>query len=187
MILLNNKPAETRKVYLLLTKFSDTGTKVIRALTGLKYPHASIGLDEDMNTFYSFVKKGFLVEKINRYVKPGKKAIPCRLYEMTVSEETYLKIKQVLEYFIEFREYFHYSRTSLALSLLNFPYRRNRFGFFCSQFVAFILQRSGAIKEITNVNQYFSDDLSSFSEMRLKYQGNLKNMMHNYCPAPCIN
>ena len=184
-MMLINKPTNKRKVYLLLTKFPDTGTKIIKALTGLEYPHTSIGLDEDMNTFYSFVYKGFIVEKINRYAKPGRENIPCKLYEMNVSEETYLKIKQALEYFVEFRDYFYYSKTSLVLSILGLPYKRSRFGFFCSQFVAHILQKSMENKEIKCVNRCFSNDLSSISGMHLKYQGTLRSMMDNFITIPC--
>lgn len=185
MVMLKQEQKTKRKVYLLLTKFPDTGTKIINILTGLKYPHASIGLEEDMNTFYSFVTKGFIVEDINRYAKPGRKTIPCQLYEMYVTEETYLKIKQALDYFIEFKDLFYYSRTSLTLSILKLPYKRSRFGFFCSQFVAYILQKSQANKEIKSVNQYFSDDLSCISGMRLKYQGNLRSMLDRFYVLPC--
>lgn len=182
-MVLRHKQNKKRKIYLLLTKFPDAGTKFIKAVTGLEYPHASIGLDEDMNTFYSFVYKGFIVEKINRYVKPGKEDIPCKLYEMNVSEETYLKIKKTLEYFIEFKEFFYYSITSLVLSILRLPYKRSRFGFFCSQFVAYILQKSKANNEIKCVNHYFSNNLSRVSGMHLKYKGNLKSMMDKYLPC----
>ncbi|MBR3994374.1 MAG: hypothetical protein IKI97_03740 [Clostridia bacterium] len=185
MIIFKQEEKPKRKVYLLLTKFPDTGTKIIKFLTGLKYPHASIGLEEDMNTFYSFVTKGFIVEDINRYTKPGRKAIPCQLYEMNVSEETYLKIKKAIEYFIEFKDLFYYSRTSLTLSLLKLPYKSSRFGFFCSQFVAYILQKSHANDEIKSVNKYFSDDLSNITGMRLKYQGSLRSMLERYWVLPC--
>lgn len=186
MIKLNHALKPKRKVYLLLTEFSDTGTQVIKTLTGLKYPHTSIGLEEDMNTFYSFVTKGFIVEKINRYAKPGRKNIPCRLYELNVSEKTYFKIKEELEYFVKYGELFHYSKTNLALSILNLPYKRKQFGFFCSQFVAFILQKSKAIELNKSINKYFSTDLSKLSGMRLKYQGTLKNMMDRLCIQPCL-
>ena len=185
MVIFKQEQKTKRKVYLLLTKFPDTGTRIIKALTGLRYPHASIGLEEDMNTFYSFVTKGFIVEDINRYAKPGKKTIPCQLYEMYVSEETYLKIKKALEYFIEFKELFYYSRTSLALSLMKLPYKRSRFGFFCSQFVAYILQKSQANTEIKSVNKCFSNELSCISGMRLKYQGNLRSMLDSFYALPC--
>lgn len=185
MNILKQEQKIQRKVYLLLTEFPDKGTKVIKALTGLEYPHASIGLEEDMNTFYSFVTKGFIVEDINRYAKPGRKAIPCQLYEMHVSEETYLNIKQSLAYFIEFKDMFYYSKKSLVMSILRLPYKRSRFGFFCSQFVAYILQKSKANQEIKSVNKYFSDKLSCISGMRLKYQGNLRSMLDNFCTLPC--
>ena len=174
-----------RKISILLTRFPDNGSRAVSMLTRFYYTHASIGLDEDMNTFYSFVTKGFIIEDINRYAKPGKKAVPCRLYEMRVSEKTYIKIKEALEYFIEFKDFFYYSKTSLALSILKLPYKRSRFGFFCSQFVAYILQKSKANKEIKSVNHYFSDDLSSISGMKLKYQGNLRSMLDKYRILPC--
>lgn len=175
-----------RKIYILLTEFPDTGTKFIKALTGLKYPHASIGLDEDMNTFYSFVTKGFIVESVNRYVKPDKLPFPCQLYEMNVSDETYLKIKEALSFFVEFKELLHYSKFGLALSILHLPYKRNHFGFFCSQFVAFLLEQSKAVNLSKSANRYFSDDLRNLKGMRLKYQGNLKNMIDCFNIKPCL-
>ena len=184
MSILKQEQNVQRKVYLLLTKFPDKGTKVIKALTGLEYPHASIGLEEDMNTFYSFVTKGFIVEDIKRYTKPGRKTIPCQLYEMHVSEETYFEIKQVLSYFIEFKDMFYYSKKSLVMSILRLPYKSSRFGFFCSQFVAYILQKSKANQEIKSVNRYFSDKLSCISGMNLKYQGNLKSMLDKFYALP---
>lgn len=175
-----------RKIYLLLTEFPDTGTKIVKAMTGVNYPHASIGLDENTTVFYSFVTKGFIAEKISRYLKPGKQPFPCKLYELSVSQETYSSIRDTIDYFLEFRHLFHYSRSGLALSLLNLPYKRNRFGFFCSQFVAYILQRNKEIKLNKSINRYFSDDLSAIYGMRLKYQGNLKNMIDVFCKTPCL-
>lgn len=50
--------AVERKVYLLLTRFSDNGSKTIGALTKYYYTHASIGLEEDMNTFLQLCMQG---------------------------------------------------------------------------------------------------------------------------------
>lgn len=58
------------KINILLTRFPDNGSKAISFFKRSFYTHASIGLGEDLNTFYSFVWKGFLVEKVTRYVKP---------------------------------------------------------------------------------------------------------------------
>jgi hypothetical protein len=62
-------------------------SKMVQFFTRCYYTHASIGLEEDMNTFCSFVIKGFRVEKITRYEKPDRESFPCMLYEMEVSDE----------------------------------------------------------------------------------------------------
>lgn len=177
---------KTKKIYILLTRFPDNGSKAIEALTGCYYPHTSIGLEEDLNTFYSFVTKGFIVEKIARYVKPDKEPFPCQLYELNVSEKTYCRIKEALEYFIEFKEILHYTKLGLVLSMLRIPYKRDRFGFFCSQFVAEVLHHSGAVKLTKKSTRYFSEDLKRLPGMKLNYQGNLEAMMEHLKLTPSI-
>lgn len=63
-------------ILILLTRFPNAGSKVIETLTGSCYIHASIGPEEDMNTFYSFVCKGFIAGKITRYVRPNRVPFP---------------------------------------------------------------------------------------------------------------
>ena len=175
---------ESRKLYILFTRFPDKGSKMIEVLTGCYYPHTSIGLEEDMNTFYSFVTKGFIVEKITRYVKPDREPFPCQLYELEVSEKTYYRVKEALTYFVEFKGILHYTKLGLILSLLRIPYKRNRFGFFCSQFVADVLQNCGAVKLNKNSTRYFSVDLKHLPGMRLIYQGNLGTMIEYFKLKP---
>lgn len=175
-----------KKIYILLTRFPDNGSKVIEALTGCYYPHTSIGLEEDLNTFYSFVTKGFIVEKITRYVKPGREPYPCQLYELNVSENTYFRIKEILEYFVEFKETLYYTKWGLVLSMLGIPYKRDRFGFFCSQFVAEVLHHSRAVKLKKRSTRYFSKDLIRLPGMKLNYQGNLETMIEHLKLTPAF-
>ena len=79
----------TRKITILLTQYPTAMASVLQWLTDFPYTHTSIGLEEDRNTFYSFVKKGFIVEKVTRYNKPGRAPFPCALYEIPVSEAVY--------------------------------------------------------------------------------------------------
>jgi len=44
-------------ITILLTQYPTKMASVLRFLTDFPYAHASIGLSEDRNTFYSFVKK----------------------------------------------------------------------------------------------------------------------------------
>ncbi len=90
-----------RKIFILLTRLPDNGSKAMRLITRFPYTHASIGLDEDMNTFYSFICKGFIVEKISRYLRPDKEPFLCLLYELEVSEEIYQTVKEILNAFVD--------------------------------------------------------------------------------------
>lgn len=171
-----------RKLYLLLIRFPDTGSKMIHALTGFNYTHASIGLDEDLNTFYSFVVKGFIVERIDRYVKPDKTPMPCRLYELEVSQRVYDRVKEIVQAFELQRHHFEYSRMGVVMGLCHIPYKR-RFKYFCSQFVAEVLNNSSAVKLRKNSNLYFPDDLRRLPGMKLDFQGNLKGLLLRNQPA----
>lgn len=175
-----------RKIFILLTRFPDRGTRTIGRLTGNYYPHASIGLEEDMNTFYSIVTKGFIEEKLTRYDKPGRDPFPCQLYELEVSEKVYDKVKSIIEHFREFRELVRYSKMGLAMSLLRIPYKRNRFHFFCSHFVAQVLENSGAAKLRKKSHRCFSDDLKRLPGMRLNFQGNMRTMIKCFKLSPSL-
>ena len=168
---------ERKKVYILLIQFTDFGSKVISACTGCNYPHASIGLEEDMNTFYSFVKKGFIVEKVNRYVKPSKSSLKCQLYELEVSKKVYDTIKEIVQKFIAKKRFLSYDNLGVIWSMLHIPYIRNENKFFCSGFVADVLNQSGAVKLKNKSHRYFSKDLIQIDGMKLKYTGNLKSML----------
>ena len=84
----------TRKIYILLTKFGDIRGRILSAMSGNYYTHVSLGLQEDPGTFYSFVLKGFRIEKLSRYLKPGREPFPVKLYEIEVASKTYEKIKE---------------------------------------------------------------------------------------------
>ncbi len=170
-----------RKIYLLLIRFPDTGSKMIHAFTGFNYTHASIGLEEDLNTFYSFVVKGFIVEKIDRYVKPDRTPYPCRLYELEVSERVYDRVKAIVHAFETHSRELEYSRMGVVMGLCRIPYKK-KFRYFCSQFVAEVLRLSRAVQLQRDSNLYFPDDLRRLPGMRLNYQGNLQGLLVRSLP-----
>ena len=81
-----------RKIYILMTQYPGFDAKILRLRTRFPYTHTSVGLEEDMDTFYTFVGKGYLVESITRYEKPGRPSFPCALYEIIVTDEVYEKV-----------------------------------------------------------------------------------------------
>ena len=169
-----------RKIYIMLSTFHDRSSKVIRTFLNFGYSHASIGLEEDLNTFYSFVGKGFIVEKITRYAKPDREPFPCRVLELEVSEKVYNNIKNYLRTCVECRDDLHYTRTGVALTLLRFPplpYKR-RGHYHCSHFVAEVLQNCKAAKLSRSCDRFRPSDFGSIPGMRLHYQGNMHDMVN---------
>ena len=176
-----------KKIYILLTRFPDNGSRAVSFFSGGAYPHASIGLEEDMNTFYSFITKGFIIESVARYLKPDRAPFPCQLYELEVSPRVYNRVKEILTYFIEFKDLLHYTRWGVTLSLLHIPYKRNRFGFFCTQFVAYVLQNSGAAKLRKSSTRFFSNDLKRLPGMKLDFQGDHRSFLQRFKPEACLS
>lgn len=133
-----------KTVTILLTKYSDLVGRFICRISKNRYSHASISIDEAEEIFYSFNTKGFVIEKPKK--RMPKKRIPGSVcIRMQVPAETYELIKKEIDHFIEKKEQYAYSHLGVVFCLLHIPYKfENRY--FCSQFVAEILSRTGAIE-----------------------------------------
>lgn len=164
-----------KKLYILLTRFPDRGSKWIETFTGCRYAHAAIGLDEDLNKFYSFKAKGFMTEEITRYLRPDREPFACQLYELPVTERKYSRVKKLISLFKARKSELHYTRLGVVLSLLRIPYKR-RSHYFCSYFVADVLQQCEAVKLKKSSSLYLPGDLRKLSGARLVYQGNMSDM-----------
>ena len=84
------------------------------------------------------------MEKPKKYTpklrKPGSICI-----RMQVPEETYQQIETEIQLFLAKKEKLNYSRVGVRLCLLQIPYKfENKY--FCSQFVAEVLAKVGAVK-----------------------------------------
>lgn len=172
-----------RKIFILLTQFPGFDSKALRWWTQFPYSHVSLGLDEDMNTFYSFVVKGFIVEDISRYNRPGRMPFPCELYALEVSEETYLAVRKNMETFVNKRSILSYTRLGLILTLANIPWKlKNRY--ICSQFVAETLQRCTATRLNKSSTLYLPKDFPRFKELRMVFKGDLLRMSNLFGSRP---
>ena len=173
-----------RKVFILLTRLRNRGARPLGALTGCYYTRASIGLDEDMDTFYSFVDKGFIVEKITRYIKPERPAFQCKLYELEVSEQVYQRLKGHLASFVKRKPLFRYTKLGVFMCLLRIPFRRKDH-YFCSQFVAEALDKSRAAQLKKDCSLYLPKDFLKLPGVRLHFHGNLRGMASHFGMLPC--
>lgn len=172
-----------RKLFVLLTQFPGFDSKALRWWTGFPYSHVSLGLDEDMNTFYSFVVKGFIVEDISRYNKPDRRPFPCELYALEVSEGTYQAVKKTMLTFAGNRSKLAYTRLGLILTLGNIPWRlKNRY--ICSQFVAQTLQRCAGARLIKDSTLYLPQDFPGLKGLQMIFKGDLLLMARRFGKQP---
>lgn len=143
----------TRTVYLLLTRSETYFSRLIHHFTDGEYTHASIGLEGPKGPFYSFARKyprlpwpgGLIQEGVDRGFFSLHPNIPCCLYELEVSEDTYQFLCCRLRTMYANRERYHYSFLGTVACFVGRPFVR-RHHKFCSEFVAEMLCESGAVE-----------------------------------------
>lgn len=146
-----------KNVAVLLTKYTDFMSRFVCMLTRGIYSHASISIDEKEEEFYSFNFKGFVREypksKVSR--KREKRSVILRFQ---IPESSYQIIESEISYFQRNRKYFHYSRIGVIFCLLHIPHKFcNRY--FCSQFIAEVLERASMVELQRKESLYFPSQL----------------------------
>lgn len=164
---------KSKTIYILLTEHTDFIARLYRLLTGHRYTHASIGMEDYGKRYFSFgIKKGFRVEMPWLYTKFKKKGEACALYHLEVTEERYADVKERLEEFKKNRKQYHYSFLSAALCFLRIPHHFKN-GYFCSEFVADILSSSDAVQLSKRPSLYHPGDFANEPQLSLCFQGTL--------------
>lgn len=144
-----------KEISILFTRYTDNLSKLVYWVSGRKYTHVSISLDNNNEYFYSFNKKGFRKEFPSKHKTRAKEAV-C--YIIKVTEEAYEKLKKIIEDFIERKEQLKYNLFGLILCIFGIPlFLETRF--FCSSFVAFALEAAGILILTKNAAKYFPNAL----------------------------
>lgn len=135
-----------KKIYIILTQSGTFISKLLKFFSKKPLNHASLALDKSLYEFYSFGRKvprnpfigGFVIEHTNTGVFEIFGRSPSLVIELPVTEEQYEKIKNTLQTFIKNKDIYKYDFINLPLVYSKYHLnRRNRF--FCSQFVAYVL------------------------------------------------
>ncbi len=142
-----------KKIYLVLTRTGTRFSSMIQKATGYEYTHASIALDKELSQLYSFGRKsmilpfiaGFVREDVNGGVFKKYSGTKCIIYELDVSDKIYNNIRSLINKFESNKDDYRYNFLGLPFIFFNIPYKRDKH-FLCSQFVAYILQESGAVR-----------------------------------------
>lgn len=181
MIRGNMRMTDERSIYILLTNTGTLFTRVIQTYTKAPYNHASISFDRELTELYSFGRKhpsnplngGFVKEDIQTGTYSKYPNTTCVIYELQVSEREVEKMKRVLHIFIRSRQKYMYNLLGVLGITLKEPVEFSN-SYFCSQFVAEILQRSG-IKLWNKLPALVTpDDFRQCEQLKLVYEGRLR-------------
>jgi len=167
-----------KKVYIIL---SDTGTlftRFIKFFTKKPHNHASISLNSRLDQVYSFGRKkpnnpfigGFIKEDIRHDFYRNSR---CVIYAISVTDEQYEKMMEKIKRMEREKGHYRYNLLGLLFILLEIPYNRKN-AYFCSQFVASILNESGVLyfeKPPSLIRPY---DLLDEYKMQRVYEGHLQ-------------
>lgn len=131
-----------KSITVIETKYSDFLAELVYNLTGRTYTHAAISLDEDCAYYYSFGFKGFCRETVEKYRRRGvKQSVQLRL---EVPDDVYEELQRKLGFVQKNAALYEYTLLGVFCALLHIPLRRHR-RYFCSQFVAELLESTGAV------------------------------------------
>ncbi|MFD1064597.1 hypothetical protein [Oceanobacillus locisalsi] len=166
---------KSRTVYLL---FTDTGSylsRLIHLYTREPLNHVSIALDRELTEVYSFGRKqpnnpfigGFVKEDIS---SPFLNQARCEIYELEVSRKEYECIQSFIKHIEIDKEKYRYNFIGLIGIMMKIKITRET-AFFCSQFVATILQNVTSLP--LTKDPYFTtpEDIRSTPSLKLVYEG----------------
>lgn len=172
---------ENKKIYIVLTRTKTILSKLIAAVKNDEYTHASISLDIDLNSMYSFGREfiynpfigRFVEENLNEGIFGIHNELKGLVLEIEVTYKQYENIKKLLNKFISNPKYYKYNYFGIINSLINKEYCcSNRF--LCSEFVYYLLNESGAAELNKPRNLVRPQDLLKLNG-KVIYKGNLKN------------
>lgn len=139
-----------KTIYILLTYTGSLLSKMIKMYTKYDYTHVSLGLDIDLTELYSFgrlipsnpIVAGFVKEDIRNGTYAYFSNTECCLYSIDIDMEQYNRLIECIHSFSLEKDKYSYNLIGFLGIIINKPiYRRH--SYFCSQFVAYILEQSG--------------------------------------------
>ncbi len=139
-----------KKIYVILSKTGTILSHIICATTGEPTPHCSISLDKELYRMYSFGRRtaydimnaGLVHERPDKNVFGRLVKTESVIYEIEVTPEQYRRAWEVTKAFWMEKEKYYYNYIGIVLAWIKY-YPKVRNSYYCSQFVACVLQEAG--------------------------------------------
>ncbi|MFE5317967.1 hypothetical protein ACFQ88_04555 [Paenibacillus sp. NPDC056579] len=173
---------ETHSIYVLLTDTGTLFTRLIRCFTGVEMNHASIAMDRELKEVYSFGRKQQNNPWIGGFVREDMTSrmfgqATCAVYRCTVSKAVYERIRSRIREIERNEHRYKYNFLGLFGVLLNMRIHREN-AYFCSQFVASVLDESGVDISTKPACLVTPADIERAQPLREVYRGCLQKYLH---------
>lgn len=172
-----------KSVYIVLTDTGTVLTRCIKLFTRKNYNHSSIALDSQLDHVYSFGRKkvdnpfngGFVKENLYQDFFLRSR---CQVYRLDMEEAHFERMQEKITEFELKRSDYRYNLLGLIGIALHQEWEREN-AFFCSQFLAYILQESGMVHFHKPIYLITPDDLIAYVNPQLIYQGTVSHYLAN--------
>lgn len=155
----NNKlqtKKKTHTISVLFTSYTDFASKIVYFVSGRGYTHVSLSLDDKNEYFYAFNTKGFRKEYPRKHKNRTKENI-C--YKLEITHKQFKKLSKMIKEYEEKKHKLSYNWIGLFSSMVHIPIKmKNRY--FCSQFIANLLEKAEIIKWKHNYSRYLPNQLN---------------------------
>ncbi|WIV12022.1 hypothetical protein [Proteiniborus sp. MB09-C3] len=174
--------SKKRTIYILLTNTGSVPTKIIQVYTKAPYNHVAISFTKDLRQFYSFGRKkynnplwgGFVIEGIDSKIYEYFSETTCSIFSLEVELGVYSRMRKVIKRFEKERDKYVYSFIGLLGVIVKVPIERE-YGYFCSQFVATVLEKSGLNLFNKRPGLVTPNDFMNLKELNHIYTGKLSD------------
>jgi hypothetical protein len=166
-----------QKIYILLTDTGTLFTRLIKLYTKKPYNHASISLDFELEEVYSFGRKtaknpfigGFVKENLREGFFTDSK---CTVISCSVTDAQLNKLKALINKIKSQKDDYSYNLLGLFAIMFNKQLSRNN-AFFCSQFVATVLQRCEIVQFTKPPALVMPHEFMEMKDFNVVFQGSL--------------
>ncbi|RHW34979.1 hypothetical protein D1B33_13100 [Lysinibacillus yapensis] len=180
---------ERKNVYLLLTDTGTMFTRMIKLYTKKPYNHASIVFDKNFNEVYSFGRKRprnpFIGGFVNEDVRQGLfKNARCAIYRFEATDAQIGKMKMFVREIETEKHLYRYNLLGVITFMINKPSNRKH-AFFCSEFVAHVLNEGQIIQFQKPISLVAPSDLQNMENLHLEFEGQLADLLENNPKTIC--
>lgn len=134
---------QNHTISILFSTYTDFVSRIIGLFSKFGCTHVSVALDDDEEHFYAFNTKGFRKEYPKKHKKRTNKNTCVKLQ---VTDSQYDNIKNYLDSFEKQKSKYSYDYFGVALCMFRLPKKQSKKKYFCSSFMAELLQKSKVIK-----------------------------------------